>query len=69
MDAALIPFSDVTGPARPFSFSLAPARARLYANTGLDIGSRNQPFAFYDVADGDAMLNALGEARSPQPLP
>jgi len=38
-----------------------------YANTGLDpmlIRGGNVPFAFYDVADPDAMLAALDQARS-----
>lgn len=37
-----------------------------YANTGMDLFARgaNLPFAFYDVADPDAMLAALDQARS-----
>jgi hypothetical protein len=40
---------------------------RHYANTGLEplvIGA-SLPFAFYDVADPDAMLTALDQARTP----
>jgi hypothetical protein len=38
-----------------------------YPNTGLDLFSSNAslPFAFYDVADPDAMLQALDRARKP----
>lgn len=37
-----------------------------YANTGLEPFALNNglPFAFYDVADADAMLRALDQARS-----
>ena len=39
-----------------------------YANTGTEPLARGvvMPFAFYDVADGDAMLSALDQARAGQ---
>ena len=39
-----------------------------YANTGLGALARSHglPFAFYDVADADAMLSALDQARGSQ---
>jgi hypothetical protein len=39
-----------------------------YGNTGMELLVRNAnlPFAFYDVADPDALLQALDRARSPQ---
>lgn len=42
------------------------ASASYYANTGMELFARNAglPFAFYDVADPDAMLQALDQARS-----
>jgi hypothetical protein len=37
----------------------------MYGNTGLDFFMRgNQQLAFYDVADGDAMVQALEKARA-----
>jgi len=48
------------------------ASASYYANTGMELFARNVglPFAFYDVADPDAMLRALDQARSqPARLP
>jgi hypothetical protein len=40
--------------------------ASYYGNTGMELFARNAglPFAFYDVADPDAMLHALDQARS-----
>jgi hypothetical protein len=48
------------------AFGGSQALSWYYANTGLEPFARNRglPFAFYDVADADAMLLALDQARS-----
>lgn len=53
-----------TAPGGGSRFGQAPGW--LYANTGLEPLARNSglPFAFYDVADADAMLHALDQART-----
>jgi len=50
----------------PAFFAFGNSATWHYANTGLDplARSANQPFAFYDVADPEAMLAALDQART-----
>jgi hypothetical protein len=47
-----------------------PVSAAVYANTGMELMARNMvlPVAFYDVADPDAMLSAMDQARGPAPV-
>ena len=65
--------ASVTFPGAPVPWDARPRRAgRGYVpgpNTGMDLIFRNgpRPFAFYDVANPDAMLLALEQARSGSP--
>ena len=53
-------------PGTGFRFGQPPSW--FYANSGLELLVRNGglPFAFYDVADAEAMLHALDQARTQQ---
>jgi hypothetical protein len=58
------------GPAQRRTGSLFSASASFYANTGMELLARHMalPVAFYDVADPDAMLTAIDQARGPAPI-
>jgi hypothetical protein len=61
---ASILFGNAVGPGR--SSRIRAGGSGYYANTGMDLFARGAslPFAFYDVADADAMLAALDQARA-----
>lgn len=67
---ASVTFGDVAGQVQGVSRRLMRRRASygaFYANTGLELMARGgtlMPFAFYDVAEPDAMLAALDQART-----
>jgi hypothetical protein len=60
---ASVAIGNATEPGRAFGFRRTPSWS--YANTGLEALTRSAslPVAFYDVADPDAMLIALEQAR------
>ena len=61
---ASVVFGTTAGPGRGSAFRNSASWH--YANTGMDLLARGAslPFAFYDVADPDAMLAALDQART-----
>jgi hypothetical protein len=61
---ASVLFGPAAGPYRSSAFRSS--ATRYYANTGMDPFARGAslPLAFYDVADPDAMLAALDQART-----
>lgn len=58
--------SVVIGEVAPQGWNRRRSSAQWYPNTGMELLARNVdfPFAFYDVADPDAMLQALDRGRS-----